>query len=248
MKPLVSIIMPLYNSEEFISETINSVLNQTYNNWELIIIDDCSIDSSAKIIKDFIKNDSRIKYLKNEKNSGPAFSRNKGIDIAKGKYISFLDSDDFWDVKKTEIQVQKMEDENLLITHGDYFFIKETGEIIKQIETSEEIDYRKLLKGNQFKTMSMMMNKTLILNKRLPLVKHEDYAFFLDLLREEVVSKKASNSLSMCRLREKSVSSDKFKSALWTWDIYRKYEKFNLFKSSYYFINYIINGIKKYKE
>lgn len=248
MKSLVSIITPSYNSEKFIKETIESVLNQTYMNWELLIVDDCSTDESPKIIKEYSKIDSRIKYLRNEKNGGPAISRNRGLDIAKGEYIAFLDSDDFWDKYKLELQINFMKKNNLSITHSDYFFIDSSGKIIKKVETSNEIDYKKLLRGNQFKTMTMMMEKSFIGKTKLPNIKHEDYAFFLDLLKKSEVSKKVPNNLAMCRLREKSVSSNKLKSAIWTWEIYRKYEKFNFIKASYYFINYIFNGLKKYKE
>ena len=247
MRPLVSIITPSYNSEDFIKETIESVLNQTYDNWEMLIIDDCSTDKSPQLIKEYVKVDSRIKYLKNNQNNGPAITRNIGLSKAKGKYISFLDSDDFLDKFKLEIQVNFMEENNLEITHSDYFFTNSSGEIIKKIETSEEIDYKKLLRGNQFKTMSMMMKKNFIENTKLPNIKHEDYAFFLDLLKKGAISKKVPDCLAMCRLREKSVSSDKIKSAVWTWNIYRKYEKFNLMKSSFYFLNYALNGILKYK-
>lgn len=247
MKSLVSIITPSYNSEKFIKETIESVLNQTYTNWELLIVDDCSTDDSPKIIKEYLKIDSRIKYLKNEKNKGPAIARNLGLDRAEGKYIAFLDSDDFWNKYKLELQVMFMEKNNLVITHSDYFFTDYLGTVIRKVETSDEIDYKKLLKGNQFKTMTMMMKKSFIGNTKLPIIKHEDYAFFLELLKKQEISKKVPNCLAMCRLREKSVSSNKIKSALWTWNIYRKYEKLSLIKSSYYFLNYVLNGILKYK-
>lgn len=101
MNDLVSIIMPSYGSEKFISKSIDSVLLQTYDNWELIIIDDCSPDESNKIIKEYLSKDSRIKFVKLEKNSGAAVARNKGIEIAKGRFIAFLDSDDLWLPEKT---------------------------------------------------------------------------------------------------------------------------------------------------
>ena len=247
MEPLVSIITPSYNSKEFIGETIESVLNQTYKNWEMLIVDDCSTDNTSEIIREYAQKDSRIKYLKNEKNSGPAISRNIGIEKAEGKYISFLDSDDFWDKAKLKYQIEFMEKNNLLITHTDYFFTDSKGKIIKKVATSEEIDYRDLLKGNQFKTMCMTMRSDLVKKYKMPIIKHEDYAFFLDLLKEAPKSLKVPKSLSMCRVRERSVSSNKLKSALWTWNIYRKYESLNLMKSSYYFINYTINGLLKYR-
>ena len=102
-KELVSIIMPSYNTGKFIEETINSVINQTYNNWELIIVDDCSNDNTDEIVKSI--KDSRIVYLKNEKNSGAAVSRNKALKEAKGRWIAFLDSDDLWKREKLEKQI-----------------------------------------------------------------------------------------------------------------------------------------------
>lgn len=247
MEVLVSIITPMFNSEEYIEETIESVLKQSYKNWEMIIIDDCSTDRSFELVKKYIDKDIRVKYLKNYENKGPAVSRNIGIDKSKGKYIAFLDSDDFWDIDKLKYQVIFMEKENFLITHTDYYFTNIKGKKIKKIITSDKINYKKLLKGNQFKTMCMMINKELIKELRIPQIKHEDYAFFLDLLRENIESIKVPKSLGMCRLRKNSVSSDKIKSALWTWRIYRDYENFNLIKTIYYFINYVLKGLLKYK-
>lgn len=248
MEPLVSIITPSYNSKEFIGETIESVLNQTYKNWEMLIVDDYSTDNSFEIIKKYTQKDSRIKYFKNKKNRGPAISRNIGIEIAKGKYIAFLDSDDFWDKEKLKYQIEFMERNKLLITHTDYFFTNSKGEIIKKINTSEVINYKKLLKGNQFKTMCMVISSEFIKKFKIPTIEHEDYAIFLDLLRTGIESVKISKSFGMCRLREESLSSNKIKSVIWTWKIYRNYEKFGLIKSTFYLINYILGGVFKYKE
>ncbi|MDU9051873.1 MAG: glycosyltransferase family A protein, partial [Clostridioides difficile] len=107
-EPLVSIITPVYNSEEFLSETIKSIQNQTYKNWQLLLVDDCSKDNSSEIIKSFRKEDARIKYIKLEKNSGAAVSRNVGIKNAEGRFIAFVDSDDLWDSRKLEIQIEYM--------------------------------------------------------------------------------------------------------------------------------------------
>lgn len=112
-EPLVSIITPVYNSEEFLSETIKSIQNQTYKNWQLLLVDDCSKDNSSEIIKSFRKEDARIKYIKLEKNSGAAVSRNVGIKNAEGRFIAFVDSDDLWDSRKLEIQIEYMLKENV---------------------------------------------------------------------------------------------------------------------------------------
>jgi teichuronic acid biosynthesis glycosyltransferase TuaG len=246
MEPLVSIITPVYNAEEFLEETILSVLNQTYKNWELILINDCSKDNSYKIIKKYLKIDKRIKYLKNEKNSGPAITRNNGINISKGKYIAFLDSDDLWYKDKLKNQINFMLEEGLKISHGNYYFCNLEGKILKKVTVDKEIDYKKLLLENQFKTMTVIVKKEIINKKLFPNIKHEDYAFFLNILNQENISIRNEKYDSICRIGKVSVSSNKLKSALWTWKIYREYEKLNLIKSCYYFINYALRGIRKY--
>lgn len=246
MEPLVSIITPVYNAQDYLEESILSVLNQTYENWELILIDDCSTDKSYKIIEKYLKQDKRIKYLKNEKNSGPAITRNNGIENSKGDYIAFLDSDDLWKEEKLMNQINFMIENKLKISHGNYYFCNLKGEIIKRVETDKEIDYKKLLFGNQFKTMTMIVKKEII-KKLFQDIKHEDYAFFLDILREKNISVRNDKYDSLCRIGKTSVSSNKLKSAIWTWNIYRKYEKLDLIRSFYYFINYSLKGLKKYK-
>ena len=248
MEELVSIITPVYNSEKYIEETILSVVNQTYKNWELLLIDDCSTDSSYEIIKKYLV-DKRIKYFKNLKNSGPAKSRNIGLENAKGEYVALLDSDDFWTKEKLKSQIEFMKKNNLQLSHGNYYFCDLNGKIIKSIEVDPIIDYKKLLKENQFKTMTMMIKKEVLEGLNFKEIKHEDFAFFLDILKKIKYSMADIDRYdSFCRIGKVSVSSNKFKSAVWTWNIYRKYEKLNILDSLYYFINYIYRGLKKYKK
>lgn len=247
MEALISIITPVYNAEKYIEKTILSVILQTYENWELIIVDDCSNDSSFQKIKKYSE-DKRIKYYKNSKNMGPAFSRNFGIEKSKGQYVCFLDSDDFWSERKLENQINFMVFKDIEMSHGNYFFCDVNNKILKKIQVDEEIDYKKLLQGNQFKTMTMMIKKDKIGAIKFPMVKHEDYAFFLEILKN--IKKSYANTQdydSFCRIGQKSISSNKLRSALWTWNIYYKYEKLGFLASCYYFLLYMINGIKKYK-
>lgn len=249
MEPLVSIITPVYNAEEFLEETILSVLNQTYKNWELILINDCSKDNSYKIIKKYLKIDKRIKYLKNEKNSGPAITRNNGINISKGKYIAFLDSDDLWYKDKLKNQINFMEKNNKNICHGNYEMINKKSNVLKKIITNKELTYKVLLKENQIKTSFLIINKEKINRIYFPNIRHEDFAFFLDILKNNnEKSVRIDEVIGRYRVQEKSISSNKFKSALWTWKIYREHEKLNLVKSCYYFFNYALRGINKYKR
>lgn len=247
MKPLISIITPSYNSEKFIKETIESVLNQTYKNWEMLIIDDCSSDSSPELIKEYCRKDERIKYLKNKKNSGPAISRNLGLDNSKGEYIAFLDSDDIWFKEKLQIQMEYIIKNKADVLHNNYYFCDENGNVIKEIKNDYKLDYKKILKSNQIKTSFLIVKKEILKNIRFQNIKHEDYAFFLDFLRIGRECFCIQKSLGKYRINSESLSSNKIKSAVWTWNIYKDYEKFNLIKASYYFINYALNGILKYK-
>lgn len=247
MEPLVSIITPVYNAEEYLEETILSVINQTYKNWELLLIDDCSTDGSYKIIEKYLV-DERIKYFKNEKNSGPAITRNIGLNEAEGEYIAFLDSDDIWNHNKLELQINYMEKVRIGICHGDYIFIDKNGKKIKEIVTENNISYKILLKENQIKTSFLVIKKELINEVKFPSIKHEDFAFFLEILKKGNTSQKINQIVGEYRIQNASVSSNKLKSAIWTWNIYRRYEKLNLIKSIYYFCNYIYRGMRKYKR
>lgn len=149
MDNLVSIITPTYNSDFFISDTIESILLQTYKNWELIVIDDYSSDSTIQIVQSFIKEHSNIKLLKNQSNQGAAISRNKGIEAAKGDYIAFLDADDLWKPEKLEKQVVFMQAENSDVCYSSYDLMDEQGEILnKQVKALKVLPYKKLLKSN----------------------------------------------------------------------------------------------------
>ena len=138
METLVSIITPVYNAEKYLEETILSVINQSYKNWELLLIDDCSTDKSYEIIQEYLKIDKRIKYLKNERNSGPAITRNRGLENSKGEYIAFLDSDDFWKEDKLKNQINFMKENNIFMCHG---IINDgrKGNMLKKIITEQEL-------------------------------------------------------------------------------------------------------------
>lgn len=247
MYPLISIITPVYNAENYIRDCINSVQSQSYQNWELILVDDCSTDKSVNIINEYVS-DNRIKLYRNVINSGPTKTRNLAMDVCKGNYITFLDSDDFWSTSKLEKQVSFMLEHNLDMTHGHYYFCNIDGKPFKNVFTDRKISYKTLLKGNQFKIMTVMLSRKLVDNFRFEEIKHEDFAYFLDCL------KRANHSIcytedidSYCRVGKVSVSSNKIKSALWTWKIYREHEKLALLSSLKYFLHYAFNGIRKHK-
>ncbi|HGO5824633.1 TPA: glycosyltransferase family 2 protein [Mannheimia haemolytica] len=248
MEAKISIITPVYNAEPYIRDCIESVLSQSYQNWELILVDDCSIDNSVKIINEYTY-DNRIKLYQNRVNKGPTETRNYALDNCSGEYITFLDSDDFWSYDKLGKQVLFMQENNIEMTHGNYYFCDINGNPFKEIKTATEITYKELLKENQFKIMTVMLSRKLLGTSRFPHIKHEDFAYFLDCLkRTNKSSCYTEDTDSYCRVGKVSVSSNKIKSALWTWKIYRDHEKLGFFKSLYYFIHYAYNGFMKHKK
>lgn len=169
MEELVSIIMPTYNCANFIDKSIESVINQTYKNWELIIIDDCSTDNTEEIVKKYIKEDSRIIYHKLPTNSGAAVARNHGIAMAKGSYIAFLDSDDLWAKDKLEKQLKFMKDNGYAFTFTSYAQIDENGNpngVI--IRAKEKVDYNGVLLSCPIGNSSVIYNVDILGKFEIP--------------------------------------------------------------------------------
>ena len=144
---LVSIVMPAYNCEDFIGIALDSVINQTYQNWEVIVVDDCSTDNTAKLVQEYVKKDNRIKYHKLDRNSGAAVARNKAVDLANGKYMAFLDSDDVWFPEKLTKQIGYMKENAYTFTCTSYTKIDEEGEYLdRTIGVRKQSDYNDILK------------------------------------------------------------------------------------------------------
>ncbi len=245
---LISIITPSYKSEKFIADTIQSVLNQTYQNWEMIIVDDVSPDNSNKIIEQYVKKDSRIKLIKLEKNSGPAVARNKAIEEAKGRYIAFLDADDLWKSEKLEKQIKFMQENNLAFTYGSYDLMDENGKGLGTFITKEKISYKEMLKTCSVGCLTALYDTQKLGKVYMPLIlKRQDYGLWLRILKEIKTTQGILEPLATYRILKNSVSSNKFKAAQYQWKIYREVEKLNVFFSFYYFIHYVINGIIKYR-
>lgn len=182
---LVSIITPNYNCERFIQDTIISVQNQTYTNWEMLIVDDCSTDSSLEILRKASLTDSRIKILSNNINSGAAISRNYAIREAKGEWIAFLDSDDLWHPVKLEKQLNFMIVNNYHASFTDSIYVDENGKPIGLRETGPlKVGYKKLLLFNFLSTCSVMYNKEKVGLIQIPnLKKRNDYAMWFRISR-----------------------------------------------------------------
>lgn len=178
MNDLVSIIMPSYNAEKYIGDSVKSVLDQTYTNWELIIVDDCSTDGTEAIINSFA-GDSRIRFLKNEKNSGAAVSRNYALREAKGRWIAFLDSDDVWLPEKLEKQLSFMKENGYSFTYTDYR-IQLNGEWLPYINTApDKVTKRLMYNYCYFSTITVMYDRNVVgLIQIADIKKNNDYAMW----------------------------------------------------------------------
>lgn len=247
MNHLVSIITPSYNSSLFIGETIKSVLNQTYKNWEMIIVDDCSTDNSVEIINEYLEKDKRIKLLINQKNKGAAETRNEALKIAKGRFIAFLDSDDLWSFEKLECQLQFMKDKNIAFSFSAYEVIKSTGTTTnKIINVPQKIAYNQYLRNTIIGCLTVVIDKKKVGYFEMPNIKSShDMALWLLIMKRGFEAYGYNKSLAKYRLVATSNTAKKSKAAMDVWKVYRDIEKLSLFKSMVNFVGYAYNAVKK---
>lgn len=245
--PLISIITPAYNSEAYIRETIQSVQAQTYTNWEMIIVDDCSTDATREIVKQLIVEDNRISLFKLEKNSGPAVARNTAIKHAKGRYLAFLDSDDMWLPEKLEKQFAFMSENNYGFSFTEYVKMSDDGKLVgKPVQIPEKVDYKKLLKRNVIGCLTVMIDTDVVGEVEMVNIRsRQDYVLWLSLCKKGFPAYGLQECLSKYRIVENSVSRNKIKMAKQNWKVYRKIEKLGFFKSAWYFGNYVYLSLKK---
>jgi len=246
-EPLVSIVMPLYNCENYITEAIQSVISQSYDSWELIVVDDCSTDRSYFIVRDLMDNEPRIKLHKMSQNSGVASVRNYATKEALGKYIAFLDCDDVWLPKKLEKQIIMMQRDKVFLSYTAYFMIDENSTVTGLFNVSQEVTYNDMLKSSTIGTLTMVYDADKLGKYYFNDIGHEDYAMKLKLLKNIVFAHGIIEPLAKYRIISKSLSRNKLKAAFWQWNIYRKTEKLSLDKAIYYFVWYAFKGFLKYK-
>ena len=247
-KEKVSIIVPMYNAEKFIGKTIESVLSQTYENWEMLIMNDVSTDNSLAVVNEFAKKDDRIQVVNTEKNMGVVKGRNHLIDLANGKYIAFLDADDYWQSQKLEKQIKFMKEKNASISCTEYTRVRENGEKINEIVIKPEISYTDMLKNNYLGCLTVMYDVEKV-GKRYfkELEKNEDYVLWLEIVKDVKTIYGLKENLAYYRVLDNSRSSNKSKTAKVRWEIYRKIEKLSLSKSIYYFMHYAVRAVLKSK-
>lgn len=238
----------MYNAEKTIEQAIDSVLNQTYRNWEMIIVDDKSTDRSVEIVNEYVLKDSRIKLYRLDKNVGtPYFARNYATDNANGELIAFLDSDDIWLPEKLEKQVGYMLKNDYNIVYSYYERISHegvrSGRIIKSLN---RVDIKTILRGNPIGCLTAIYDKGKVGKLYQINHKHEDYIMWISVMQRGFVAYCYPEVLALYRISNNSVSNSKIKMAIVTWNIYRKVFKLNFFRASKSFVSYSLTGILKF--
>jgi len=246
--PSVSIVMPAYNSECYIQFSIESVLGQTFPDWELIIVDDCSSDHTIEIIKKYKKADKRIRTIILNNNVGAAKARNIGIQAAIGRYMAFLDSDDIWNQNKLSVQIHFMQENQCPFIYSAYRKINETGEVIGDVGVPLRVSYKDMLKTCYIGCLTAIYDTKYFGKVTMPLLKkRQDYALWLKLLKMTECACGINESLAFYRVRKGSISSSKIRAAKYNWILYREVEKLSLPQSLYYFSHYAARSILRYK-
>lgn len=245
---LITVIMPVYNAERFLEKSVESVLEQTHSNLELILIDDCSKDNSLLLAERYVKKDERIKVIRNEKNQGVAITRNSGIQVAKGEYIALLDSDDVWEKNKLEKQLQLIKKEQAEIVYCSYDFIDERGnQILHPFVVPEKTNFNQMLYANDIGCSTVLI-KTDFFQKHLfqTTFYHEDYALWMEMLQDGAKAVGLSEVYVHYRKVTGSRSDNKINAAKQRWKIFREELNMPVWKCVWAFWNYTKNGIKKH--
>lgn len=235
-KDLVSIITPTYNCAKFIGATIESVLNQTYQNFEMIIVDDASKDNTEEVVKSF--KDKRIKYIRLSKNSGPAVARNKAMEEAKGKYMAFLDSDDLWKREKLEKQINFIKKNKYKIICSDYEQIDEEGnKLNKIIPCKKKVNYNGILLSCPVGNSTVFYDVSKLGKFKVPNIrKRNDDALWLQILKKEEYMYGQKEVLMEYRIRQNSVSSNKLSLIKYHWQLYREIEHLSVIRSVFHIV------------
>ena len=236
----ISVIVPVYNAEKYLTACLDSILSQTYQDFELILVDDCSTDNSVALLEELLeqRKDVRLRLVKKERNQGAAAARNTGLDMASGRYIAFLDADDVWLPHRLEAGLRFMEEKKAGFVFSAYEFGDEqargTGKIV---HVPEKLTYRKALSRTVVFTTTTLFDTTLVPKEllRMPTVPSEDTATWWQILRNGHVAYGLDQVLAIYRRPAKSLSSNKLLALQRIWNLYRKQEKLGLFSSAFYF-------------
>lgn len=244
----VSVITPVYNVEKYLDKTLQSIFQQTYEDIEIVLVDDCSKDHSKDIIEKYKKEHPEIIYFCQPKNMGAGAARNKCLELATGQYVAFLDSDDLWYPEKTERQIALMKKKKSPFSYAAIEMMDENENIIKgKRNIKETCDYRYLLHNTIIATSSVIVDRGVLGDFRMPLRRGgQDYATWLMLLRNGVQAVGINETLVKYRVTNNSLSSNKFKSIRQVWEIQTQDEKINKISAGIHVCGFAVNALKKY--
>ncbi|MEZ4853140.1 glycosyltransferase family 2 protein [Flavobacterium sp.] len=250
MNALVSIITPTYNSAKHIAETIQSVQNQTYKNWEWIIVDDGSTDNTKEIILDFQAKDTRIHFVKLNQNSGPAIARNTGIEKATGDFMTFLDADDIWFPTFIENSLNTIQKTKIPFVFSSYKRSNEKLEFVySDFIVPQKVTYTDILKSNSISCLTAFLDIKALGKKFMPLIKkRQDMGLWLQYLKEIPFAYGIQECQAIYRIRENSLSRKKSDLIVYQWKFYREVEKLTIFQSIYYMVHWMVRGFLKYRN
>ena len=246
VRKLISIITPVHNSQNTITDCISSVLSQTYDQWEMLIVDDCSTDETYNIIEHYLQTDLRIKYIRLDEQSGAAVARNTGISRSRGAYIAFLDSDDLWESSKLFKQYHFMEENRYKFTYTAYDIVDHNNKYIKAFYPREKVNLHLLRKTCDIGCSTVMYSVEQLGKEYMHNIRRgQDYTLWLKILKLDEYGYCMVEKLTKYRIMEKSLSRNKIKKAIAQWHIYRDIEKISFVCSVFYFLHYSYNGLKK---
>ncbi|HAI80254.1 MAG TPA: glycosyl transferase family 2 [Chryseobacterium sp.] len=246
--PEVSIITPVFNSSKFLEETIASVLNQTFTDWEWMITDDKSTDNSVEIIQKI--NDSRIQLILSDKNGGAGHARNLSLKQASGRFITFLDADDFWEPNFLEEMISFMKKENTELAYSNYARCDENlNPVIDDFKADKPVTFDNLLKTCRLSLLSSMYDSQRVGKEYFPEgSKREDHVMWLNLLKKIPVGKPLPKTMAKYRMHQSSISRKKSNIVKDQYLVYKDYMNFSTVKSLYYTANWALNGFMKYSK
>ena len=250
MNALVSIITPSYNSAKFIAETIQSVQNQTYSNWEMIIVDDGSSDETENVVLSIIENDNRFQFHKLNQNSGPAVARNTGIEKASGDYMTFIDADDIWFPTFIENNIKTIQETGIPFVFSSYRRANEQLEFVySDFIVPHKVSYTDILKSNSISCLTAFLDIKKLGKKYMPLIrKRQDMGLWLNYLKVIPFAHGIQETQAIYRIRENSLSRKKSDLIYYQWQFYRAVEQLNIFQSLYYMAHWMYRGFMKYRN
>ena len=243
---LISIIIPYYKNKEFIGETLNSIINQSYKNFEIIIVYDDEDKFDLKYLKDLVNNKTNIKILINDKNCGAGVSRNYAIENSKGEFVAFIDSDDYWHEDKLLKQINFMIKNKIDFCHTSYYIVDNKKKIISLRKSRDFNSYKKLLSSCDIGLSTVMIRKKILTENLFPnITTKEDFILWLNILKKGVKLFSLDEPLTFWRKSKNSLSSNNIQKIFDGYRVYRKYMKMNILASIYYLFLLSINSLIK---